>query len=455
MPNTFAHIVFFIWPLVVLWLLIKYPTKKALFLAITLSILFLPANYEIDLPGFPPLGREALTSISLILFLFLLGKKLRVFPLGMTQKLIIGHAIVILLSASTNIEPVLIGGKLIPGITIYDGFSNLSRLLLGIAPFFIGRYFFSDLKDTELMFKLFVVIGLLYSLPMLLEVRISPQLHRIFYGYHPSEFVQQIRGDSFRPTVFLGHGLPLAFWLSTCIIAALALYKNKVRYTFLPSAVVVLYLMGILILTNTWSALVYSVFGGILILRFSASKQIKWSLLIGAFVLIYPIAKTTGVFPDKEIISNVREFSMERAQSLEVRFLNENIVLEHAMKKPFFGWSGWGRNRIYDSYGKDITVTDGRWLIEISLNGIGGFIFYYAVLLTPLYLATKNIRHIEDTKEKVYFSALAIILAVGIADSVPNTGMGPMHLLLAGALLGQSEFLKKQSKSSSEKSRRT
>jgi hypothetical protein len=37
------------------------------------------------------------------------------------------------------------------------------------------------------------------------------------------------------------------------------------------------------------------------------------------------------------------------------------------------------------------------------------------------------------------------MLAICIIDSVPNTGMGIINWLLAGALMGQSEYLKKQS----------
>lgn len=444
MPNTFAHIVFFTWPLVVLWMLKKYPLKKALFLAITLSVLFLPAGYYIDLPGLPAVGKQQLTSISLVLLLFFLGKRLRVFQSGLILKLFIGYSIVYLVSVSTNLEPTLNGGRLLQGMTTYDGFASIFNMLLGFVPLFIGRYFFSDVKDTEAFFKLLVVIGLIYSLPMLLEIRISPQLHRIVYGYHGGDFVQQMRAGGFRPAVFVGHGLPLAFWLSTCIIAALALHKNKVRYTFLPSTIIIWYLIGVLILSSTSSALIYIVIGGIFIYGLAPSKQIKGSLLIGIFVLIYPIAKTTGIFPDKEIISNISEFSVERAQSLQVRFENEGVLLEQALKKPYFGWAGWGRNRVYDSYGKDITVTDGKWIIEIGLNGIVGFLFYYAILLTPLYLATKSIKYIEDDEQKVYFCALAIILAICILDSIPNVSMESMHLLMAGALLGQSELLIKK-----------
>jgi len=81
----------------------------------------------------------------------------------------------------------------------------------------------------------------------------------------------------------------------------------------------------------------------------------------------------------------------------------------------------------------------------MSVNGTFGFLLYYIFLLTPMYYATKNIKYIDNPKERVYFSLLSLMLAICIIDSVPNTGMGIINWLLAGALMGQSEYLKKQS----------
>ncbi|PPD56250.1 MAG: hypothetical protein CTY10_05200, partial [Methylotenera sp.] len=150
------------------------------------------------------------------------------------------------------------------------------------------------------------------------------------------------------------------------------------------------------------------------------------------------------IFPDQSIISNVQKFSADRAQSLNFRFENENILLQHALERPYFGWNGWGRNRVYNQWGKDISVTDGRWIIELGVSGFMGFIFYYAILLMPLFYAHKSIEKIQNPSNKVYFATLAIMLSICIIDSIPNTGMSVMHLLFAGALLGQVETLKKR-----------
>ncbi len=444
MPNTIAYLVFWSWPIVVLWLLVKYPAKHAIFTATILSILLLPSNFIIDPPLLPPLHRETLTSLSLVVFLFLLGKKLRINKSGIIIKLIIGYLAVTLLSVHLNESPIIVGGKFLPGLTYYDAFSSFVQTLIWLIPFFFGRYFFNSVKDNENIFKILVLLALIYSLPMLYEFRFSPQLHRMVYGYHAADFVQQVRSGGFRSTVFVGHGLTLAFILATCSIAAMALHKNKVRIGKFSPLMVIFYLSAMLILSKTWSALFYVSMGAIFIYKISPSKQAKWGLLIAAIVLLYPVGKIMQIIPDKEIISTINEYSTDRGQSLEFRFENEEALLKRALEKPFFGWGGWGRNRVYDTSGKDISVTDGTWIVQFGMFGGFGFLFYYAILITPLYHAMKNIRYIQEPRDKIYFSTLTLILAVCLIDSVPNSGMGSMHLLLAGALLGQSEFLKKQ-----------
>jgi len=228
------------------------------------------------------------------------------------------------------------------------------------------------------------------------------------------------------------------------VIAALALHKNKIRIGKLSPLIVVGFLLVILVLSKTWSALFFASIGMLFIYRLSPSKQTKWAFLLSALIMFYPISKIMGVFPDKEIISTIAEYNKERAESMETRYINEEILLTHALKKPFFGWGGWGRNRLYDNTGKDTVITDGKWIIEFGIYGAFGFVFYYLILLTPLYYAFKSIRYIDESKDQVYFAGLAIILACCIIDSVPNSGMGSMHLLLAGALLGQAEFIKRQ-----------
>ncbi len=446
MPNIFGILVFYSWPLLVFWLLSKYPTKQAIFFAITLAIMFLPNGYSVDYPLIPPIDRETMTSLSLAIFLYIKNKKFTIFPSGFPSKILIGYLLVLVISTELNSDAYVIGNKFFPALTHYDALSTIVRVLLTLMPFFLGRFFLNNVEDNEKIFKTLVVFGLLYTPFMLIELRLSPQFHTWVYGYTSVDFVQQMRGEGYRPTVFYGHGLGLAFWISTCVIAAVALQKNKMRISGFSASKVVIYLSIILILCKTWSAMAYAMLAMFFIFKLKPVKQTKWALIIAIIVFTYPAAKISGIFPDRAIISTIQQYSPERAQSLEFRFDNETILLARALERPYFGWNGWGRNRVYDENGKDISVTDGKWIIELGINGFMGFIFFYAILLVPLFYAHKNIDNIENPRQKVYFAALAIMLAICIFDSVPNTGMGFMHWLLAGALLGQSELLAKQKK---------
>lgn len=442
MPNVFAYLIFFGWPFVVLWLLFSYPVKKAIFIAITLAVLLLPTAFAIDLPLLPPLDKETITGLSIVVFLFLLRKKFSIFKSGLVTKLFIAYFIGLVITVELNAMPIITAKKYLPGLTHYDAFSLIVRVILNTMPFFLGRYFSTSVKDTEGFFKILVPMALIYTIPMLYELKMSPQLHYMVYGIQPAQFLQQVREGGYRPMVFIGHGLALAFWFSTAVIAAGVLFKNKIRTIFTSPLATLCYLIIILFLCKTWSAIGYVIFGLLFTFKLKPSKQVKWSLIIAALVILYPVAKVADVFPDREIISMISQYNAERAQSLQFRFQNEDAMLEHAMKKPIFGWGDWGRNRIYSKEdGRDLSIIDGRWIGELGVNGWLGFLLSYAIILLPLYYAQKAVHYIKEPKDQAYFASLAVILAIGIVDSIPNTGMGPMHLFFAGILLAQSEHL--------------
>ncbi len=444
MPNTFAYLVIFSWPLVTLWLLLRYPLQKAILFAILFAFLLLPAGLEINPPLIPPLNKASITSLSLIFFLVLLRKKFRFFQPGLITKIILGYLMVVIISSGLNGSLEITGGKFLAGLSYYDGFSNVVRTIILFIPFFLGRYFFTSLENNVYILKVLVILGLVYIIPIVYELRFSPQLHNDVYGYHASDFIQSLREGSYRASVFIGHGLPLTFWMSMCAIAAMALHKTKKRIGKLPPLMIVCFLVAIIVLSKTWSAYIYVSLGIAFIYWFSPRNQIKVAFILAALIMIYPSSKIMDIFPDEAIIQNLAEYNPQRAKSMVTRYVNEEALLAHALRKPFFGWGGWGRNRIYDTAGKDNSITDGRWIIQLGNFGIFGFVFYYLFLLTPMYFALKTVRQIDDPNERIYFAVLAIFLALCIIDSVPNDSMSALNLLLAGALLGQAELIKKE-----------
>ena len=56
------------------------------------------------------------------------------------------------------------------------------------------------------------------------------------------------------------------------------------------------------------------------------------------------------------------------------------------MERPVWGWGGWGRNRVFDTSGRDVSVTDGMWVIYLGVYGLVGLVAWTALLLLPSYL---------------------------------------------------------------------
>jgi len=90
------------------------------------------------------------------------------------------------------------------GFGPYEGMSTTVRYFFvwGI-PYFIGRLYFTDLKAMrDLAIGLFIG-GLIYMPLCLYEIKMSPQLHKMLYGFFQDDWIMTVRGGGWRPTVFM------------------------------------------------------------------------------------------------------------------------------------------------------------------------------------------------------------------------------------------------------------
>src|SRR5690606_38002774 len=93
-----------------------------------------------------------------------------------------------------------------------------------------------------------MVAGLAYSMPMLVEIRLSPQLNVWVYGFFQHGFDQMIRYGGYRPIVFLEHGLWVAFFALMAFCSALALARLAPPEERMRRMVVAIYLGVMLVL---------------------------------------------------------------------------------------------------------------------------------------------------------------------------------------------------------------
>ena len=147
-----------------------------------------------------------------------------------------------------------------------------------------------------------------------------------------------MRDGGFRPIVFMGHGLLVAFFIMTSAVAATAFWRTGtqiIRTVAVPRMGAAIYLTGILMLCKTLSALLY---GAILmpLVRFATPKLlIRVALAMAAFAVLYPTLRAVEVIPTNAAVNLTAFVSIDRARSLETRFKNENQLLDRASERFF------------------------------------------------------------------------------------------------------------------------
>lgn len=443
MPNLVAYLALIIWPFVSFIFFRRMQTVPALIWTILGGFLILPVKVAIDLPMIPALDKESIVALSaLIGCIFIKKEPIKLIPeSGLEKKFFIILLILPLITSLTNSEAVFDGDKWISGLTYYDAISAILRSYIRFIPFLLGLQLIKTFDDQLFLFKFLVIGALIYSIPIFIEVRLSPQMHTWVYGFFPHSFLQQVRFDGYRPVVFLGHGLTVAIYLSICLAAATLLWKNNTKVFSLPPLFVVIYLFGILILCKSVAPFLYSLVLISTIAWFPnfIAKRMTMSLVI--LILLYPLLSTYNLFPHQAILDFAYDFSPDRASSLEFRFYHEGLLLEHAKDKILFGWGGWGRSTFYNS------VTDGTWIIILGSSGILGFLAYFGLALLSCLRAMKASELLSGIEQR-FMSGHFLLVSIILVDQLPNSSMKGYIWLIIGGLLGRANYLIKNKHSS-------
>jgi hypothetical protein len=445
MGNWFSIVALISWPLVALFLYVRQPLTHATLWTIMGAQLLLPVGAVIKFQMIPQFDKETIPSLCILIGCMTVAhRRLKLFHgIGLIEILILAFLISPLITSELNGDPMVTADRIIPGVGLYDGISACEYSFILLIPFLIGRQFLRKATTHKEIMLVLVLAGLVYSLPLLFEIRFSPQLHFWVYGFAPSDFLQSVRDGGFRPMVFMGHGLVAALFTMMSAVAAAALWRTRTSFYKLPPAGVTAYLSFTLILCKSLGATIYALALVPLVKWGKPTLHMRIAILLASITLLYPLLSAFKLFPNQLLIQTAELISVDRAQSLQTRFDNEALLLAHALERPIFGWGRYGRNRVYDAEsGKDDSVTDGLWIITIGSFGLFGFVAQFGLLTIGVFRSAMALRLVDSMNEKVLLSALSLIVAISIIDLLPNSGLRPWSWLLAGALLGRAEALR-------------
>lgn len=444
MQFMLAYTMLLIWPAIAVVLFRSLSLERAVIWSILGAYMLLPPLVAYDFPLIPPFDKFAIANLTAYVLCITLAKqKVPLLPQsGLARLLIILMFVSPIPTVLTNSDPLVFHDTIVPGLSVHETLSALITQFLAILPFLIGRSLLASERAMRDILNTLVVAGLIYSVPMLIEIRMSPQINVWVYGFFQHDFIQMVRYGGYRPMVFLPHGLWAAFFALMAFVAAVALWRHgepERRGGYMLASG---YLGVLLVMCKSAAALVY----GIVLLPAVRLLGLRHQLLIAVtlamIATLYPALRGTGLVPTEEIVAQAEAISPDRAASLRFRLDNEDALLAWATKRPWFGWGYWGRNQIHDpATGKVTSTTDGRWIIVIGMMGWAGYIAEFGLLsLSILLLWWVSLR--RGMTITPFAGPVALILGFNMLDMLPNATLIPFTWLIAGALLGYAERLR-------------
>lgn len=438
-----------LWPFVT-WAMWRHlDAGRALIWTVLAGYLVLPPLTALDLPLVPDLDKVSIPNLTaLFCAAFLLKSKISFMPTGFLGKiLILFYVLSPFGTVLTNEDPLIFEQASIQGMRIYDSVAAVTNQAIALLPFFLARRYLGTPEGMQLILKALIAAGLVYSVPMIIESQLSPQLNVWIYGFFQHDFFQTIRQGGYRPVVFLPHGLWVAFFALMCMLSATIMMRNTLPIT-LKAVMITAYLFAMVLVSKSAGPLVYAVGAVPLILVASPRVQIAVAATLAVIVMTYPLLRGAHLVPLDDILALANGLSPERAASLQFRIDNEEMLLARGQERPWFGWGGYGRSFMHDPvYGRIVNIADGAWIIVLGIYGWIGYLAEFGLTALPLFLLGREIFFQKNLAFSPYVAGLAVILAANMVDLLPNATHIPFTWLMSGALLGEVERMARLRKS--------
>lgn len=420
-----VYIALFGWPLFMLLLTMVLPIRRVVLVAIIGGNLFLPQAGFV-LPGIPNYTNMVAAGLSALLPALLVASP-KLFAWRPRPIDLFFFAFLIAPGVSS----------LVNGLGEYDAVSVIVNRFLewGVA-YWVGRALLDGPEGLRDLALGIVIGGIVYAPLCVWEIVMSPGLHKDLYGFRSSSWRNVFRMGGYRPTVFMHSGLPVAAWMAASSLVCWMLWRSKsiTRIGPIPMWMVAIGMVMVTIALRSTGAAILLV-GLICAMEFVQVTRLRIALMATLLLPAGYIAVRVAGWDGHEMVEMTGIFGEERAGSLNMRLENDAIIVDRAMERPVFGWGGWGRWRVRDAWGNDITVSDSWWGILVGSTGVFGLVAAYGTFIAPSFLLIRRRmrgRLFEGANGAAWAVGMALLLFV--LDTLSNAMPNSVYILAAGVL---------------------
>jgi hypothetical protein len=397
--------------------------RRAAWTSLLVGYLFLP-QAAIDVPGAVDLSKSSVIGLGLLLGICLLDTRtLRGLRVRWFDWLMLVWCCCPLASSLAS------------GLGPYDGASAaLQTSLAWGVPYLVGRVYVRTAAEMRALVVGILLGGMVYVPLCLFEVRFSPQLHKIVYGFHQHSFDQTFRFEGWRPTVFLQHGLAVGLWMAVTATVAYWQWKTGRLPRLLGVApwVIVAALTGTFLACKSFGALAILLFCNTALLLSSRLRSVRPLLILALVAPTYLVARVAFDWQPEFVLEVARAIDEERAASFEMRLDADTVLRSRALEQPIFGWGAW------DSWREGLgpLPSDSLWAIVFGTTGLVGLISLFGVLVLAQVLPLRRLRlahgHVLSHCDCVVLVTTVTMLSL---DSLSNAMRCPILIAVAGATI--------------------
>ncbi len=271
---------------------------------------------------------------------------------------------------------------------LYDGLSGVfNQSITWGLPYLLGRSYLGDAEGLRDLATGIVIGGLTYVPLCLYEIRMSPS----FIGWSTGSSLHRwrtrcamavtSRWSSWRPgsksNVDGRRDAPCCqLWLSGNLKQIQGVPFGGILLPILVVTTLLCKSVGALILLVVGLLVLWST-------RLVKTRLPLWVLFLAP--ILYEVTRSTGLWDGQGAVSLAQQWiDGDAASSLDYRLHNEDLLITKALVRPLLGWGGWSRARVFDASGRDITITDGMWIIALGNYGALGLASLTGIFLAPL-----------------------------------------------------------------------
>ena len=415
---------------------------RAVAFCVLAGSLFLPESVAIDLPTIPPLQKEYVTYLSVLMGLWFFQHRsfIQAKPFGGPERLLLLLFVGNIGTMMMNLQPLFDEGKLEDALGPYWLMAaTMDDFLMFLVPFFVGRMMFDTFADVIVFLKYLTAAGAIYFILIVIEVVMAIpfhvwQLSDLIYGVAQRPMW---RWGVIQPLVFMDNGLSIASFMALAAVASTAIVRIRQGSSIWTGRRAQLANLTGLLMSRNIAGNIYGWSMTILIALFKPKFVARACFLIVVFVSFYPFMRIVDVFPNEMMVEFATTIDAERARSFEGRFDEEDHVLKYIDDRIFFGWGGVVRIPGAETFGRGgETGLDSFFVIRLGSRGIVGFLVCTILFFYPTLLAWRRVKRLTNPTHIIVVAALMAMVAIRMSDLLINGWWNALPMFLAGALLG-------------------